>query len=286
MDSNTDFVRLSIGWTKIWRCTNKILLLAVTFHFCITFPIRLEWEWTKNIWQKNYNIIIKNTVILLRFQKHILNKFYCGNNYADCENLKQVLELKEKNSILDRDLNKGLYFYVLVLQPLSYPGHVPIHDRLNLLSHGRPKGSSTSNHLQGTKSWLMTGLEMFVQGTQTQVRHDSTYYDYMHSLCHHVIQIPASFYSKYWVNLTVRCTNISSLPVQRSGENDDTRWYRTPTFFTRMEGVTRCCHEPLAPLEMGDRGTSTVLTRYESMRLRSLHQSERTTARDHVQHKR
>ena len=48
----------------------------------------------------------------------------------------------------------------------------------------------------------------------------------------------------------------------------------------------RCCHGPLAVLTMGDSGTSTVLTRYESMRLRSLHQSERTTARDPVQHKR
>ena len=44
----------------------------------------------------------------------------------------------------------------------------------------------------------------------------------------------------------------------------------------------RCCHGSLAPLTMGDSGTSTILTRYESMRLRSLHQSERTTARDPV----
>ena len=48
----------------------------------------------------------------------------------------------------------------------------------------------------------------------------------------------------------------------------------------------RCCHWPLALLEMRDPGTSTVLTRYESMRLRSLRQSERTTARDPVQQKR
>ena len=47
-----------------------------------------------------------------------------------------------------------------------------------------------------------------------------------------------------------------------------------------------CCHGPLAPLAMGDSGTSTELTQYESMRLRSLRQSERTTARDPVQHKR
>ena len=46
------------------------------------------------------------------------------------------------------------------------------------------------------------------------------------------------------------------------------------------------CHGPLAPLEMENSGTSTVLTRYEFMRLSSLHQSERATARDPVQHKR
>ena len=38
-----------------------------------------------------------------------------------------------------------------------------------------------------------------------------------------------------------------------------------------------CCHGPLAPLTMGDSGTSTLLTRYEYMRLRSLRQSEKTT---------
>ena len=47
-----------------------------------------------------------------------------------------------------------------------------------------------------------------------------------------------------------------------------------------------CCHGPLAPLAMGDSGTSTLLTRFESMRLRSLRQSERTTARDPVQYQR
>ena len=44
-----------------------------------------------------------------------------------------ILELKEKNSILDKGLNLGLQIYVLVLQPLSYPGQVPIHDRILLL---------------------------------------------------------------------------------------------------------------------------------------------------------
>ena len=37
---------------------------------------------------------------------------------------------------------------------------------------------------------------------------------------------------------------------------------------------------------MRNSGTSTVPTRHESIRLRSLHQSERTTAGDPVQHKR
>ena len=42
----------------------------------------------------------------------------------------------------------------------------------------------------------------------------------------------------------------------------------------------------IASLAMGDSGTSTVLTRYVSMRLRSLPQNERIIARDPVQHKR
>ena len=47
-----------------------------------------------------------------------------------------------------------------------------------------------------------------------------------------------------------------------------------------------CCHGPLVPLAIGDSGTSIVLTLYGSMRLWSLRQSERTTARDPVQHQR
>ena len=53
-----------------------------------------------------------------------------------------------------------------------------------------------------------------------------------------------------------------------------------------MESYLCCCHGSLALLSMGDSGTSTILTQYESMQLWSLHQSERTTARDPVQHKR
>ena len=47
-------------------------------------------------------------------------------------------------------------------------------------------------------------------------------------------------------------------------------------------------HEPLAPLAMGDSGTILFSIVYspESMRLRSLRQSERTTVRDPVKHKR
>ena len=47
-----------------------------------------------------------------------------------------------------------------------------------------------------------------------------------------------------------------------------------------------CCHGPLVLLAMRDSRTSTLLTQYESLRLRSLCQSERTTVRDPVQHKR
>ena len=74
--------------------------------------------------------------------------------------------------------------------------------------------------------------------------------------------------------------------VWRSGENDNTWWRRTSSFFMTMQGFIPRCHGPLAPLTMGDAGTSTVVTQYESMRLWYLCQSERTTARDPVQHKR
>ena len=43
---------------------------------------------------------------------------------------------------------------------------------------------------------------------------------------------------------------------------------------------TNCCHGPHAPLAMGGSGISTLVTRYESMRLQSLCHNERTTARD------
>ena len=57
----------------------------------------------------------------------------------------------------------------------------------------------------------------------------------------------------------------------------------THNFSWQCKEPHRCCHGTLAPLAMGDSGTSTVLTRYESIRLRSVRQRERTTARDPVQ---
>ena len=72
-----------------------------------------------------------------------------------------------------------------------------------------------------------------------------------------------------------------------SGENDVT-WCTEPhhSSWQCKESYRCCCHGPPAPLAMGDSGTSTILPRYESMWLRSLHQSERTTARDSVHQKR
>ena len=49
------------------------------------------------------------------------------------------------------------------------------------------------------------------------------------------------------------------------------------------ESHSCCCHGPLAPLAMGDSGTSTILTWYEFMQLWSLCQSERSTTRDPIQ---
>ena len=54
----------------------------------------------------------------------------------------------------------------------------------------------------------------------------------------------------------------------------------------RMQSFTpRCCHGSLVSLAIRDSGTSTVLTRCEFILLRSLRQSEITTARDPIQHK-
>ena len=71
-----------------------------------------------------------------------------------------------------------------------------------------------------------------------------------------------------------------------SRENDNTWWYRTPSLFITVQRVTPLLSRTSWQLAIGDSGTSTVLTRYESMRLWSLRQSERTIARDSVQDKR
>ena len=67
-----------------------------------------------------------------------------------------------------------------------------------------------------------------------------------------------------------------------AGQNDDTWWYRIPSFFMTMQGVTPL----LSGISCAAGNGRFWNTRYESMRLRSLRQSERATARDTVQHKR
>ena len=103
-----------------------------------------------------------------------------------------------------------------------------------------------------------------------------------------------------WYNTATRCTprkmgkcclilHVPAAPSSSSAKQKTTTLGGTEPHHSSWQYMElhRCgCHEPLAPLAMGDSGTSTVLTRYESMRLRSLHQSERTTARDPVQDKR
>ena len=70
-------------------------------------------------------------------------------------------------------------------------------------------------------------------------------------------------------------------------EENDTLGGTDPHHSSGQCKESHCCyHGSLAPLALGDSGTSNVLTRYESMWLRSVRQSERTTARDPVQHKR
>ena len=64
--------------------------------------------------------------------------------------------------------------------------------------------------------YLITRLEMFVQGLQTQVKHDILLpdYTYAHSFCITWYSVPASFYSKCWVNITVPCTKFWSLIIK------------------------------------------------------------------------
>ena len=72
-----------------------------------------------------------------------------------------------------------------------------------------------------------------------------------------------------------------------SGEHDDTWWCRTPSFFMTMQGVTPLLLSWISCAAGNGRFWNIHRTRpIWSMRLRSLHQSERTTARDPVQYKR
>ena len=58
-------------------------------------------------------------------------------------------------------------------------------------------------------------------------------------------------------------------------------------FLIKCKESHRCrSHGTLGPLEMRDSGTSTILTRYVSMRLRSLRLRETSTSKDPVQRKR
>ena len=84
-----------------------------------------------------------------------------------------------------------------------------------------------------------------------------------------------------------RSGSYSTTFVQRSGENETLRGTEPHySSFQCKESHRCCCHGHLAPLTMGDSVTSILFTRYESMRLRSLRQIERTTVRNPIQHKR
>ena len=77
---------------------------------------------------------------------------------------------------------------------------------------------------------------------------------------------------RHMVNAATAASSYSTTYVQRLGENVTWR-YRTPSFFMTMKGITPLLLSLfLASLAMGDCETSTVLTRYESKRLRSLRQ--------------
>ena len=66
----------------------------------------------------------------------------------------------------------------------------------------------------------------------------------------------------------------------------DTWWYRIPSFFITMQGVTPLLSRTSCVAGSGRFWNIHRTHPNESMRLRSLRQSERTTARDPVQHKR
>ena len=103
-----------------------------------------------------------------------------------------------------------------------------------------------------------------------------------------------------WGNTLSRCTSKAdgkrclllhvppATPLSRAQENTTTLGgtEHHHSSWQCKEPHRCCCHGSLAPLAMGVSGTFTILTRYESMRLPSLRQSERTSASDPVQHKR
>ena len=101
-----------------------------------------------------------------------------------------------------------------------------------------------------------------------------------------------------WGNTAPRCTSktdgkrwllllVPAAPSSSAQERTTTLGGTEPyhSSWQCKESRRCCCHGHLAPLTNGDSRTS-VFPRYGSMRLRSLHQSDRTTARDPVQYKR
>ena len=89
---------------------------------------------------------------------------------------------------------------------------------------------------------------------------------------------------QWWCNTAPLCTSkavgkrclllhISAAPPSSSAQEKTTTLVNTEPYHSSWqykESNRYCCHGPLEPLAMGDSGTSTVLARYESMRLRSL----------------
>ena len=104
----------------------------------------------------------------------------------------------------------------------------------------------------------------------------------------------------WWGNTTPCCTSMAdgkyclllyvpAAPPSSSAQEKMTTLGSIESYHSSWQGKESdrcCCHGPFAPLVMGDSGTFNVLSWYESMWLGSLCQSERTTTRDPVQHKR
>ena len=83
-------------------------------------------------------------------------------------------------------------------------------------------------------------------------------YDIDGVILHHALP------QRQMVNVVYYCTFLQQHLRPRSGENYDSWWYGTPSFFMTMQGVTPLRrHGSLAPLAMGYSVISTVLTRYD-----------------------